>query len=71
MSLTVEELEEMIQNYTKRKDKILEEEAESGVRDVAARRRLNARLHYTRELSALMAGHAFASQTAEPVPRVC
>ena len=71
MSLTTEELEQMFREYTQRKDKILEEEENTGVRNVAARRKLNAYLMYAQELSALMEGHALASQTPEPVPRVC
>ena len=71
MSLTTEELENMFREYTQRKDKILQEEEKKGVRNVAARRRLNAYLTYAHELSALMAGHELASQTSEPVPRVC
>lgn len=71
MSLTTEELEQMFREYIQRKDKILEEEAKTGKRNIAARRKLNAHLMYTQELSALIDGHALASQTAEPVPRVC
>lgn len=71
MSLTTEELEQMLREYTQRKDEILEEEAKTGTRNVAARRKLNAHLMYAQELSALIAGHALASQTSEPVPRVC
>ena len=61
----------MFREYTQRKDKILEEEEKTGVRNVAARRKLNAHLTYAQELSALMAGHAFATHTSDPVPRVC
>lgn len=71
MSLTTEELEQMLREYTQRKDKILEEEAKTGTRDVKARRKLNAHLTYAQELSALIDGQALASQTAKPVPRVC
>ena len=70
MSLTTEELEQMFREYTQRKDKIIEEEEKTGVRNVSARRKLNAHLMYAHELSALMAGQALATHS-DPVPRVC
>ena len=71
MSLTTEELEQMFREYTQRKDEIIEEEEKTGVRNVSARRKLNAHLMYAHELSALMAGQALATHTSDPVPRVC
>ena len=71
MSFTTSDLEQMFREYTRRKDEILERETRTGVRDVPARRRLNAHLTYAQELSALTEGQALASHTPDPVPRVC
>ena len=61
MSLTTEELEQMFREYTQRKDKIIEEEEKTGVRNVSARQAQHVHLMYAHELSALMAGQALAT----------